>query len=128
MVPDVDGYVVGGGVPPWLPGHVVVERPSVDFEVLEAYVADFSLRVVAVDDGEVGLWPVVAYVFEGDVLDGSSRRLAVLLVVADLDVEDAALADLLDAYVVEGDVADEVVVSGIDGEASLVVHLWLSLT
>ena len=87
------------------------------------------VSVVAVDDGEaLGYGAVVSYTPESDVLDGTSRCSTVLLVVGDLDLSDGSVLDVLYSNVVEDDVAHEVVVAAVDGEASLVIDLGFGLS
>ena len=70
----------------------------------------------------------VADVAEEYVVYATARCGAVLLVVAHLHLQDAALKDTLDADVVEAHVAHEVVIATINGQTALVVDLLFSLT
>ncbi len=64
--------------------------------------APSSLRViVAREDSGIARGTIVADVAEGDVLDTTTGCRAVFLVPPHLDLQDAALTDVLDADVVE---------------------------
>ena len=134
----IDEYVahVGSLVPLGLAWHVIVDGLAVDLESLEGDVAHCADGVVAEDEGHAWLvmvdaflstMAVVAYVAEVYVLHSSSWGRAIFGVVADFYLKYGALMDVFDAYVVEGDIFHEVVVTTVDGEASLVVYLRLAL-
>ena len=108
-------------------GHVVVNHFSVDTEVFEADVLYFPLFVVAGNDGEFGVRPVVGDVFEEDVFDSPARCCAIFLVEADTQGDQLALTEVFDADIFKTHVADKVVVAGIDGHAALIIYLFLFL-
>lgn len=128
MISDECGYIVGRGVPLGFSRHVVEDGLSVDFESFEFDVVYFPVVVVSVDNGHIRGFTVVTDIPERDVLDPFSRCRAVFLVESHLNLKDGTLMDVLNPNVVEEDVLDVVVVSAVDGEASLVIHLRLALT
>ena len=128
MIADKGWHHVPSLVPTWLALYLVVNESSVDAKRLECDALDATLLVVSGQDGQVGLTTVVADASEGDVLYSTSRSCAVLAIVADAHVDEAALPDVFDADVVEDDVANDVVVTTVYGEASLIVGLQLALT
>ena len=127
VVSHVHGYIVGGGIPSRLAGHVVVDSAAVDLHVFKYDVLYLTLVVISVDDRHVRRFPSVTYISERDALHASSRGSAVFLVVAHLHLSDTSLVDILYADIVEEDVSHEVVVAAIDGETSLVIHLRFTL-
>ena len=127
MVPHIDRDKIRGFIPLRLSGHIIVDEAPVDFETLEKDVLYLALLVVAVDDGHVGLLAIVADVAEGNVFDTTTGSRAVLVVVAHSHLEQRTLVYVLDAYVVEEYVFDVVVVSAVDGHATLVIDLRFAL-
>ena len=127
MVPHIDRDKIRGFIPLRLSGHIIVDEAPVDFETLEKDVLYLALLVVAVDDGHVGLLAIVADVAEGNVFDTTTGSRAVLVVVAHSDLKQRSLVYVLDAYVLEEYIFDVVVVSTINGHATLVIDLWFAL-
>ena len=128
MITNKHGNVVGRLVPFGFAWHIVVDGATVNFQPFEGDVLHLVFLVVAIDDGYVRLFAVVADIAKVDVLNSEARRFAILLIPAHLNLRDAFLKDAFNTDVVEGHVAHQVVVAAIDGHAALVVNLWLGLT
>ena len=92
--------------------------------------------VVTIDDGHIrsplptsphrgGIVPDVS---ESDILHALARCRTPFLVVAHLHMEEAALLYLLDTDIVEHDILHIVAVTAVNGQTTLIVHLWFCLT
>lgn len=129
MVAHEHGNVIGSGVPRGLTRHLVMDEPAVNLQTLEGNVANLTLFVVAIDDGEA-MWhfSIIADIAEGDVLYTTSRSGAVFVVPTHFHLCDATLLYLLYTDIVEGDVANQVIIAAIDGQTTLIVYLWFGLS
>ena len=110
-------------IPFGLAGHVVINQRSVDCQILKTDVLHRSLLVVARYLGDFGVAALIGDVAEEYILDAPSGSGTILFVVEDTDIDKLSLAEILHPDVLKTDVTDEVVVAGIDGEATLIIQL-----
>ena len=126
MITNKHGNVVGRLVPFGFAWHIVVDGATVNFQPFEGDVLHLVFLVVAIDDGYVRLFAVVADIAKVDVLNSEARRFAILLIPAHLNLRDAFLKDAFNTDVVEGHVAHQVVVAAIDGAISTLAYLLIA--
>ena len=127
MITDIDRHKVCSLIPLGLSGHIIVNGTTIHFEAFEDDVLNLPFFVVSVDDRQIGLHAVVAYVAKSNVLHSSSGCRAILGIVAHFHVEQAALVYLLNADIVEEHILHIVVVTTVDGHTSLIIYLRLTL-
>ena len=127
MVIHVDIRHVGSLIPFGLARHIIRDDLPVDGEVLKTNVLHFSAWVITSYDAHVWLFASISDVAKRDVLDASAWGGAILLVEANSNIEEHALADVLYVEVLEGDVLYQDVVAIIDADAPLVVYLVLGM-
>lgn len=125
MLADEYAGHVAGLVPLGFAGHIVGDLHAVDHEVLECDVAYLAVLIVSGYDRHFIARAVVDHILEQHILHACAGGLAIFLVEEDADVEQLALAEILDADIVECYVLDQIVVATVDGEATLIIDLLL---
>ena len=136
MVVDIHISLVGRLVPFGFVWHLVIYEFAVNLQSFESDVAHGAHRIVTkykrhawlmLRQSILSAMAIISDIAEKHILHTSSWSCAILLVVAHLNLRDASLHDILDAYIVKNHIFDQVVVACIDSEATLIVNLRLSL-
>lgn len=103
--------------------HVIINHFTVYLQVLKTNVFHFPFFVIAYNHGNFRILPRVGDVFKQNVFNASTGSCAVLLIKEDAQVDQLALSEILYPDILKTDIANQVIVSRIDGEAALIIQL-----
>ena len=127
MIANVGRNKVRRLIPSGLARHSVVDECSIDVQALEGDILDLSAGIISVDKRNVWGLSFVGDIAEGDIFHSPSWRSTVFVVPRNLNLEEAALDDVLNANIFEQHITNKIIVSTIDGKTALIIHLCLCM-
>ena len=115
-----DACHISGLIPFRFIRHVIINHFTVYLQVFKTNVFHFPFFVIAYNHGNFRILPRVGDVFKQNVFNASTGSCAVLLIKEDAQVDQLALSEILYPDILKTDIANQVIVSRIDGEAALI--------
>lgn len=93
--------------------------------VLEAYILDCVFLVVATDDRRICTNAIIVDMTECDIFDSSSRCFVVFGIEKNVQIEQTAFLEVVNPKYDQSHMAHDILVSAIDGHASLIIAVVL---
>src|SRR5690554_394263 len=123
MFSNKDTRHIPGFIPSRFTGHIVCNKPPVYSQVFERDISHLPIAVITGNYRHLGVIAIITYIPEMNILDSHARGFAILLVIKDANINELSLSEIFNPDVLEEHVADNIIITAIDGKATLVIEL-----